>query len=139
MNRTKPAEKTALALIITLLATAGCAKEYTSAESINDLIAQSSLEKRVKIDAYIKQGAAECSTQTCSQQNPCCNTCTAKLQMQNQGGGITITLDKQCTGTNCEINCPAQPNTTHTLKGRLKLNNLGQHTLFVDYIDEEKA
>ncbi len=99
----------------------------TDADAINSLLNNAF----IKIQGLVRVGKPSCSLQTCTQDNPCCQSCFAPLKLgaiELQGDGFSI----GCLGTNCDFQkkcTPMKPNQAYIVWGKVKFSgfNLELH------------
>jgi hypothetical protein len=76
-----------------------------------------------------------CTLMACPEENPCCNTCGADLQLCEAGSCISLSGDEAgiqvgCSGNECGLICfPFQQGTVHRISGVWRKRASGEYVL----------
>lgn len=71
----------------------------------------------------IVQGQSLCTKIYCGPENPCCNTCSAPLELKN-GTEILLTGDEiGCSGNSCSLNCTPIAGKIYRVEGEIQNQN----------------
>lgn len=90
------------------------------------------------VEVEVDVGEAACSKAECGRENPCCNSCNAALEIQEEGHLRGTILQKNgavlaCSGRSCEFRskCPLPPG-RYRLKGDARSGAYGQRFFAIE-------
>lgn len=90
-------------------------KAVNNYEDLND--------KPIILQGKIIQSQAVCTQIYCGPENPCCNTCSASVELEN-GTSVPLMGDKiGCSGNSCSLNCTPSKGENYRFEGQLDKEN----------------
>ncbi len=124
-----------LSIIILVLTLISCKSDYIDiSELINNK--ENFVDKTVTIKGKTSlSDLVRCTLQFCSEENPCCNSCSGNLVLKSENIQIELTgKEIKCTGTNCDITCsPLQKNKEYIITGKFSEQNSKYSLEITDY------
>lgn len=96
-------------------------KVYSVEEALNNY--QELKGQSIILNGEIVQGKSVCTQVYCGPENPCCNSCSAPLELRN-GTEIALTGDEiGCSGNSCSLNCTPIKGKIYRVEGEIQNQN----------------
>lgn len=109
-------------VILAAAATVLIFQQEQEAYSVDEAVeAASQLDgENVEVQGEAVKGRAICTQMACFDDNPCCNTCSAQVKLEENRSIILRGEEIGCSGNNCQVNCTPETGKTYLVKGTLE-------------------
>ena len=94
---------------------------YSVEQALNNY--QELKDDSIILKGEIVQGESVCTQVYCGPENPCCNSCSASINLRN-GTDIALTGEEiGCSGNSCSLNCKPVEGKIYRVEGEMQNQN----------------